>query len=64
MDKNQPIQLPITTFSEQELRLIFEVFSNPSIVFPAAKGVASNGVLTKAAKAIGEKIGQDPPAAA
>ena len=59
MEKNQPIQLPINSFTEAELRIIFEVFSNPSIVFPSAKGAASNGVLTKAAKAVGEKI-QDP----
>ena len=59
MDKNRnttPIQLAINSFTDAELRVIFDVFNNPSIVFPSAKGAASHGVLTKAAKAIGEKI--------
>lgn len=61
MDNKQPIQLPINSFTAAELQIIFEVFNNPSIVFPSAKGAASNGVLTKAAKAIGEKI-EEPKA--
>ena len=64
MEQKKWSPLPVETFSKAELRLIFEVFSNPSIVFPAAKGGASNGVLTKAAKAIGEQIEDPPPAAA
>ena len=63
MEKNQLVQLPINAFTEAELRIIFEVFSNPSIVFPSAKGAASNGVLTKAARAIGEKTEEPKPGA-